>query len=786
MRGIPLLALLTFSMLDVVAQEQAAKRTPIKIEKMPVVPIRATTTDNAASTLVAVMMPFVAPLVFESPEFRNTLVLANASTAGTTATLTLYSVDGKKSETRKLTLAPHEKKEITLASPVGSNQNDRWGSVTVDQDPSSTGVVVAGQVITTDERASIPAYIDEELAMPEMVGSTSLSAVTDQAEGPPLVGITNVSPAPQHVAISCLSNASAPVASQIEIASHATSIVEACSGTQRSSMTDYIASIEQGNSHGVFGVQIVGNGNPGSLAAFALAPHHRGHDVVFSSVPFYDPETIHSSDVVFAGVPIGPQETLPTGVYIPRLSLANFSDSPLKYSVQLADTLTTPVRDADGNSRPPLVTPLHTGLIPPHRTGEYAFTGQEAQSGLLHSVVVSTEGKPGSYQAKLVSRSTGNLYQIELLAKETRELNNGGVHPWTIADDNASHVVLFNHSDSDAKVGVFISSGTAIVWAKEMVLSPLETREVSINQLQSEQTPDDQGKRIPRSLKDGVVDWRTPDSGQLTGRLMVTSHDRAMARNFSCGTYYGVCSFYFETYSNYIQAGGDDQLYDALADYCNFNPNAPQQCGLGTPMSGTVRYTWSVGATNIISTSQPSVAEPMLHGVSAGTGHANVTASAGQCSSSGGGNPTVQLPSYFFSPSASSTSGDCAAGEEGSFYNVSYYVADLSSARVSKSGMTPLEEAPGTVGYEAFATPPTTNASGAFNDVPVGTCFGGVPAGQNACTGVFTVSYYLTDSSQSYLINTTTQRLDCALGQRLVIQGNPVPQNKTYQQGSIN
>lgn len=100
--------------------------------------------------------------------------------------------------------------------------------------------------------------------------------------------------------------------------------------------------------------------------------------------------------------------------------------------------------------------------------------------------------------------------------------------------------------------------------------------------------------------------------------------------------------------------------------------------------------------------------------------------------------------------------------------------------------MTPLEEAPGTVGYEAFATPPTTNASGAFNDVPVGTCFGGVRAGQNACTGVFTVSYYLIDSSRSYLINTTTQRLDCALGQRLVIQGNPVLQNKTYQQGSIN
>jgi hypothetical protein len=66
----------------------------------------------------------------------------------------------------------------------------------------------------------------------------------------------------------------------------------------------------------------------------------------------------------------------------------------LKYSVQLDDTVTTPVKDADGNSHPPLVNVLYRGTIPPHQTDEYVFSGQEAQSGLLHSVVVTTEAKP--------------------------------------------------------------------------------------------------------------------------------------------------------------------------------------------------------------------------------------------------------------------------------------------------------------------------------------------------------------------------------------------------------
>lgn len=168
------------------------------------------------------MMPFVAPLVFETPEITSTLVLANASTAATTATVTLFSLDGKRSERQIFTLQPHEKKEVPITSQLDRDGlNGRWASVTVEQDPHATGVIVAGQVLMTDRRASTPAYIDEELAMPEMEGSTSLLAVTDQSEGSPMVGITNISAVLQHISITYIRDGKNSKVSRIEIAGHA-------------------------------------------------------------------------------------------------------------------------------------------------------------------------------------------------------------------------------------------------------------------------------------------------------------------------------------------------------------------------------------------------------------------------------------------------------------------------------------------------------------------------------------------------------------------------------------
>jgi hypothetical protein len=127
--------------------------------------------------------------------------------------------------------------------------------------------------------------------------------------------------------------------------------------------------------------------------------------------------------------------------------------------------------------------------------------------------VVTTKGATGTYQAKLVSRSTGTLYQVELLAKETLEMSNAGVHPWTIQGDTESHIVLFNHSKSDKKVGIFINAGSTTLWASETVLAASETREVSINAVALQQMaenvtigPGTNGLNLTPQTKDATTD----------------------------------------------------------------------------------------------------------------------------------------------------------------------------------------------------------------------------------------------------------------------------------------
>jgi hypothetical protein len=180
MRRIALLALFTSFALYGIPQT----KTPIAVQHIPASPqIASPTRDRLSSLLIPEMMPFAAPLVVGTPEIINTLVLANAASVKESATITVFSAIGKIITSSHITLQPHEKMEYPLSSPLNAaNSADMWGSVTVEQDPSNKGTAIVGQVIVTDSRASTPAYIDEELAMPEMEGSSKLAAVTDQSK----------------------------------------------------------------------------------------------------------------------------------------------------------------------------------------------------------------------------------------------------------------------------------------------------------------------------------------------------------------------------------------------------------------------------------------------------------------------------------------------------------------------------------------------------------------------------------------------------------------------------
>ncbi len=586
--------------------------------------------------------PLVAPIFIEDGETSSSIVIANNSAIPAGATVTIRSLAGSEILTFHQALAPHQQVELSLQSLLSRvSAHIPVGSITVTQDRSLNGMTVASQVLITNRRGELPAYADEELAMPSMQGSNLLRGVADAAVGMAFLAVTNIDPTPQHVTLRCLSEKREYSPVTINLAAYATSLVSSCSGATVNDLSSYLDQIAGNTDQGVKGYELRNDGLPGTIAAFGLAPHKHENDIALSAIPFTDPGLIRASDIVFAGIPFGPQPALPDGVYTPRISFTNFSSSPAHVTVSIATTPQEQSSSAStepGNS--PELRPLQQLTIPARRTTEFVLQDAESQSGLLQSLVIHTDATPGDLLSKIVSRSDGNLYEIELLGKDRMDENNGGIHPWTVEQDFVSHLLLFNYSDKPRAFGVGIWNGS-ILWDKKLTLAPEETREISFNQLIQDNVPDDKGQVLTPNYPRGVVNWMVPESGEGTGRLMVTSRSQALARNFSCGQFIVICGMAFETaYGGLLPVNDTLDLYGSYPQFCDeFGPN---QCvGGSSTGGGSASYNWSAGTSNIVTTSSPYSQWVPLHGVGAGTGSAGVSACAGGCCSNGGGSPKV-------------------------------------------------------------------------------------------------------------------------------------------------
>lgn len=596
-------------------------------------------------------MPQVAPLFIQDDTTSSSVVVVNNSAIPAGATIGVVSLDGKIVSRAYRLLAPHEQQEISLQSLlIDAEPSISIGSVLVTQDESLKGMTVISQVLITSNRG-FSSYVDEELAMPSMSGSATLRGVADEAFGEALIAVTNLEKTPQHVAMRCLSAKGEKAAPAISLGPRETGLFVGCSGPKVGSVKAYLASIGEENSGGVEAFELTNDGGPGTIAAFGLAPHMRKQDIVFSAVTFADPKLIYSPNIAFAGVPVGPQPTLPDGVYSPRLALSNFSSNPAQVSITAALTSENQAAGKGSSEAHPMQQNVQQLMIPPRHTAEILLDDLGQRSGLLQSLLVDTDRQAGDVAAKVVSRSDGTLHEIELLAKDRLDENNGGIHPWSVEGDYESHLLLFNHSGKPQDFGVGIWNGE-ILWDKKYTLVPFETREISFNELIRDKVTDNTGQILDAEHQRGVVNWMVPDSGTATGRLMVTSRFGAQARNFSCGQYIVVCGMVFQTaYGGFLPANDTLALYGSFPQFCD--EFSPSQCTGGSSVgSGSASLSWRVGASSVVTTSSPTAQWPPLYGVAPGTGYANVTACAGSCCSNGGGSPTV-VPAVTFSPSFS-------------------------------------------------------------------------------------------------------------------------------------
>ena len=156
---------------------------------------------------------------------------------------------------------------------------------------------------------------------------------------------------------------------------------------------------------------------------------------------------------------------------------------------------------------------------------------------------------------------------------------------------------------------------------------------------------DDKKQVLDASRNHGVVDWMSPESGETTGRLMITSRSTMMARNFSCGSFTVVCGMVIGIFSPYnctIAIGQEAALYAANPQFCD--SYSPQQCYGNQVSSGGASVFSEAGGPGVIKLSdqyQQYSLSPNLTGVGVGAGSVYIQVTAGQCQSSGTGSPNV-------------------------------------------------------------------------------------------------------------------------------------------------
>ncbi len=610
-------------------------------------PVRAR--QNLSSNSSPMMqMPMVFPLFIESQDFTSTLVLTNAADKSTYADVVVTAANGREITTHRVEFTPHSQREVEILSLLSSVVSPAtMGSVTVIQSHEFDGsMVILGQLSLTYHASEQPSYIDEEIAMPNAEGSQVLRAVADSGEGSPLVSVTNLSDAGQRITFRCVAKGDDNFVKSESVGEGETLLSEACSTRSADSgVMETISSRESEKHHGPLGISLVTDGMPGSIAAFGLQSHRKGDHRFFTNLTFTDPKMLASPSTIFDGVPVGQASLLPEGRYIPELSLTNFSVKDIEVQVQYAQT--------SGES--PTTNQLASLTVPASSGKKLTFDTLQGDPELQNSFMVTSTGAPGDLLAKLVSRNDSGSNDVELLAKDAMDMNNGGSNPWSIENGAEATLLFFNHDQGPQIFNVLVASADGSQWNKDFTLAPRETRAISVGDIVQKELKDDKGKILPKTAVSGQISWWTVGtaSGPGTGRLLQSNRTSGTARSFACGCPYILCGMAFDIIINtLLRDQTTDSLDEIIPRICLYKTGS--NCSGATTSntsSQALHYSWSTSNSAIVAISGSST-NSTVGGFGAGVGTATMTGHVSAtyfqpsetCTFNGsGGNNVIQL-----------------------------------------------------------------------------------------------------------------------------------------------
>ena len=580
-------------------------------------------------------IPLVMPLFLEGNQFSSTLTLVNSTTANTYADVTVRATDGTVIGSQRVKFQPHSQQLVSVGALLEKTVSAATaGSILIKQSAALMGPSIAGVLSMTYLGSTDPNYIDEEPSVLSSTGSQVLQGVANRSNGSPIVALSSVAKTVQHINVECLGEAGTISSKKVELAPGATLLLDPCAA-QSTQGLEIESALEpnDGDLRGPIGIKLTSDAKSGSFAAFALAPHRKHDERFYGSVLFVDPNTVKSPNSVFTGVPVGPATLLPEGNYTPQISMTNFSANPIHVHVALAQT----------SGSAPKSYEVGSATVPPGSSRELVVRDLVGDPDLQNSFIISSDGSPGGLMAKLVATSDSRLRELDLQAKDESDSNNAGMHPWSIEQNMESTLLLFNHSKTPQNFDVTIFGG-GVYWQKTYKLAPLETKAVGIRDLIDNETKDDRGRLLPKSVASGELNWMDVNPTYGSGRVLQSNRTTGMARNFSCGYSGLLCGADFDEYQETFSDG-------EVIDYAEIQPltctsGSQNACsGQQTGEGGSFSYSWGSGNTSVASIANNTGTSQTvsLLGVSPGTSNINGQVRSAYCSAGGSG-PAQVVP----------------------------------------------------------------------------------------------------------------------------------------------
>jgi len=273
----------------------------------------------------------------------------------------------------------------------------------------------------------------------------------------------------------------------------------------------------------------------------------------------------------------------------------------------------------------------------------------EGNVKLENSFLVQSNAPAGSITANLTAVSDTRGNTVQLIGKDQQQIQNGGIHPWSIRDGNSSTLLLFNPSQTTQHFDVRVAAA-GVLWMQSYDLLPYETKALEIQNLIAAQQKDKNGKVLPKEVNAGQVSWSTSGAGQGSGRMLVSRPDISLARNFSCSIQEVGCGLDMSNSALDLLIETNGQLGPVIASYCTTG-------SLANDCSGDFDYSqqysgsdWESDNTAIATTDPNSGSMGNVYGQGGGTAQITASGYVYGCFFAGSGSAYVQVPTALVGP----------------------------------------------------------------------------------------------------------------------------------------